>query len=95
MSRQVSAWGSLVIQLGAVILALAVSLTALHSARESERARVASERARQEAGAQSLTLVCAMIIAQDEVVNDPDDPPPTDRARKAAKAWRDLRTTWC
>lgn len=93
--KPLTAWGTLAIQLGGLLLATIISLTALHSARESERARIASEQAREEASRGSRVLVCSMIISQDEVLNDPEDPPPTDRARKNAAAWRELRNRWC
>lgn len=93
--RPVTAWGLLVIQFGGILLAAVVSLAALHSARESERARLAAEAAREQASRQNAAVVCSMIVAQDEVTNDPDNPPPTERARNAAAAWRNLRDLWC
>lgn len=93
--RPVTAWGLLVIQSSSILLAVAISLVALHSARQSERARQAAEAAREQASRQNTTVVCSMIVAQDEALNDPDHPPVTERARNAAAAWRNLRDLWC
>ena len=81
-------WGWLAIMvtlIGGLGLSAVVSTTAAHRAiAESQAAsRLAAEQARQ--------VTCQLIVAQDEVANDPDNPPVSPRQIAAAKAWRAAR----
>lgn len=81
-------WGWLAIMvtlIGGLGLSAAVSTTAAH------RAIAESQAASRQAGEQARQVTCRLIVAQEEVSNDPDNPPVSPRQKAAARAWREAR----
>lgn len=71
-----------------VTMMLMSALTALVVLHASERAVETVNRSR----ADSRLALCRVIIATDDALNDPGNPPPaTDRGRDLAAAWHMLR----
>lgn len=79
---------------GVAVLVLAGLLSwAMWRSQQQQDQRLAE--AEQRARAQSLAVVCAAFISQDEALNDPDSPPLSERAKRNAASWHALRVRFC
>jgi hypothetical protein len=73
-----------------VSVALATNAVEAREKDRQERERLAAAvEARQEE--ETRRLICELVVAQDEALDDPAAPPTTEAGRKAAMAWHNLR----
>ena len=93
MRRRPTSYGWVMLMVVAtLIVGLAVgTVIVLHSREQAQRAqRQAAEESARTREATRLA-VCAVVVAQEEALNDPDDPPRTMARKRAIAAWHDLR----